>query len=399
MKGVRLRFWFWIAGGAALFLLANLRLRIFPHILILFWLLLPILSLVFSLLSRSKLELQISTAPSALQRNQEGMWQCRLVNHSKWMAFFLRFPELRLRRGRRIRRLELMLRPHESRMIEFPFLLNHTGTYELRAREPWFEDLLGFFWLSFSARYRSNAASCTALPHAVDEQADERMEEVLQDCQTPIDRKSFDALSDEVFSIEPWVQGQSMAHTHWKLSARLQEWMIRHYSEHGHQPLRITLALSSCAAPQPVFSGIEETPLSEQHAHQLALRDQLLDQTRFLLVQSAKTHGTIELATTVQKESFLFPDAPSEDEIDRMLSSLPFEFDECPMPIALRSDQQQLLLIQSLDEGTLGQLLSLRDLGQLFHVLSFKQNTSKELRQRLDEEGISCMWLDEEAAQ
>ena len=92
MKGLRFRFFMWIAAAVILFLLANTKLRPFPHVLLIFWLLLPILSAGFSFLSGRHIDRKEELRPLRLHRGEEGEWILELNNSSRWMPFFLHFP-------------------------------------------------------------------------------------------------------------------------------------------------------------------------------------------------------------------------------------------------------------------------------------------------------------------
>lgn len=396
MKGIRLRFVFWILGWVALFLVANLKLRAFPHIFIVFWSLLPILSLGFSMLMRSKLELRIGVAPTILDCGKQGEWLCELHNHSRMMAFFLRFPQVLITGGKRSLPLDIMLRPGESRSFRLAFELDHIGEYSLKAKTPIFEDLLGFFWLSFAKHFTTVSSQCIALPAADKPVLTEDQAGQLTLYSQPIDRRSFSAMTDEVFSIDPIANGESLAHAHWKLSARMQEWMIKHYSERGRQPISIILdPMSMASSPEARFVDTVNTLPTDAEEAALTDRDHLL-QAAYQLVQmmlSTDSPVVISDRSGDRSEHFMYH---TEAEAARIfLGSFAFKRLNDRWQLNMDRDNRLFIFVQQLDDESLGTLIKQARSGLDFLLISFRGNHDARTVEQLEDHEIRCLWLED----
>lgn len=396
MRGIRLRFILWIGSWIGLFFLANLRLRVFPHILLLFWTLLPVLSMIFSLISRPKLEMKLTAVPMELPHGEKGIWRCVLTNNSRWMAFFLRFPDLVVLEGKRPEAFELMLRPGETRSMQFVCELPYAGCYPLRAKEPIFEDLLGFFWLSFAKRFTESVGECLALPMVSASAFTMEQRSLLSRFRVPIERRSFDTMTDEVFSIDPISPGESLSRTHWKLSARLQEWMIRHYCERSIEPVAVAIHLSPVpAAPSILLDNTKNRDMTKRQKRLLENRDRLLDAAYSVVAEVLQSGGSAECYFSTNDVMVL----RTPDDLlpfGRELSRIPFEGNETAEFSDIHPERRLLLFYDGTDERVLGEMIERKSLGQSFLLISFLANTPREIRDSLHFEGIDCLWLDEE---
>nr|WP_072514276.1 DUF58 domain-containing protein [Ndongobacter massiliensis] len=394
MKGVRPRFFLWVIGLILLYFLANLQLRAFPHILLVFWLLMPILSVVCSLISAGRLTLAVRTEPDHLTREEKGLWRCVLQNRSRWLAFFLRFPELKRKKGHRSHPLELMLRPGETRQVVLPYVAPHAGRYSLQAKEPIFEDLLGFFWLSFSHRFADIRTSCCSLPKMESVVFPAGFLRTFDRFQTPKQRKSFQSLSDEVFSIEPWSHGQSLAHTHWKLSARMQQWMIRHYTDSTREPLRFQYVLQSPSREPSIFlSGITSDADPADEAL-LSRRDTLLEASLAFLQFSLSMGSAVEVQQS-DGSLILFQDSKELTAARDRMGSFPFRVAE--QRLQLQADRRLVLWVQKITPVLVGALLERPAMAQNILVLSFQDTAEASLQHSLKQAGYTCLWLDQKS--
>lgn len=397
MKGIRLRFVFWILGLVALYLLANVRLRIFPHILLIFWLLLPILSIIFSLISRRKLSLEIYVDPSALERGEQGTWLCNLTNDSKFMSFFLQFPNLQLAEGKGYRTVEIMLQPGERRELRLGFTTWYTGKYQLDAEEPIYEDLLGFFWLGFSKQFKAVVSDLYSLPKEDNDIFTEDQENYLSDYRNPVDRKSLNAVTDEVYSIDPIRQGQSLTHAHWKLSARLQQWMIKSYSERELMPLRVIVDCKNFSPePKVEFFGMRRDKQKIDNHQALLLRNRLLDSCNDFLQDALAADLAIELCDRSSHVLGSYHGLFDQMEAAIGLASIPFEQVKRSWHLDSSEERRQVIFVQEIDEETLGSLIRYRDYGIKYLLVSFKENLTEGMDKQLQDNLISTMWIDEE---
>ncbi len=397
MKGIRLRFIFWILGLVALYLLANVRLRIFPHILLIFWLLLPVLSIIFSLISRRKLSLEIYVDPSAIERGERGTWLCNLTNDSQFMSFFLQFPNLQIADGKSFRTVEIMLQPGERRELRLDFTTSYTGEYELDAEEPIYEDLLGFFWLDFSKQFKAIVSTLHSLPREDDQIFTEDQENYLSDYRNPVDRKSLNAVTDEVYSIDPIRQGQSLTHAHWKLSARLQEWMIKSYSEREMMPLRVIVdCVSYNPAPKVEFYGMRREIVKMDNHQGLLLRNRILDSCNVFLQDALSADLEIELCDRSSNVLGNFHGIVDQMGASIRLASIPFDLPKKSWHLDSTEERKQVIFVQEIDEETLGSLIRFREYGIKYLLISFKKSIAAGMDKQLQDNNITCMWIDEE---
>ena len=396
MKGIRLRFVFWVLGLVALYLLANLKLRVFPHVLIIFWILLPILSIIFSYASRKKLKLRIEVDPLYINRDEPGTWLCTLRNESRHMSFFLQFPKLKFLEGRKKPKpFEIMLQPGEERHLRLFFQADYSGHYSLDAEEPIYEDLLGFFWLGFSRDFNRISSDLFCLPRLKDEIFNDRQARLLDEYRQPQDQKSLNAVTDDVFSIEPLRQGQSLAHAHWKLSARLQEWMIKHYSDNELQPLRIVLDLKDIDWEGKVrFQELENEPLSEDLIRMLNNRNRILDSVYSYMNILLSLKTGVELCDRTGSSPVSYYGPEEIEAVGQKLSALAFKEEKSAWGLDLSPDRKQLIFIQEIEEDTLGSLIRYKEYGLQFLVISLRSGLSDHIEKQLRDNLVSCLWID-----
>lgn len=389
MKGVRPRFFFWLIGAVALFLLANTKLRPFPHILFLFWLLLPILSVTFSFFSGRHISRKEELNPLRLQYGEEGEWILELRNDSSLLPFFLHFP-FPSPQGKAT--TEVIIAPGEDKRLSFPFYAPYIGTYTFSSGEPIFEDLLGFFKLQFSGR-GIRTAECFALPKRVEDLPFLRSSEEEEG--TVVERRSLTLVTDELFSVDPLQEGEPLSHTHWKLSSRLQKWMIKHYSDVEQQPIRLLVDVQPVAYDGSArFIGMKSKSDSKVE-EALALRTAFLD--RFYTTAITFLEKGIYIDAGDRYSQLIHLQSPAEAEaLGVWIAHLPFSGSSRPWRLSQTPDRRQLIWIQVIDESTLGSLLQYESLGIDFLVLSERAQQTEEILSALSRSSLDVYWLDEE---
>lgn len=393
MKKIRPRLLSWILGWLVLFLLANIRLRPFPHILLIFWSLLPILSVLFSRFSANKLKAGISIHPRFLERKTPGTWLCKLTNESPFMAFFLTFPSLKVSHKGKNEMAKIMLEARESRELKMEFELPYTGPYVLKTEDPLYEDLLGFFLMPFKKQKIIKSVNCYALPAAsvsVYEGRKGSMDTGLGTGNVP---KSQNTRSDEVFSIEPYNQGENLANTHWKLSAKLGKLMIKHYSETEQKPLHIIVHTYHCPAPEAHFLPGPEESLDDKTKKLLEERTFFLDHVASLCLSLSNKRQLVELADESGEYNYVEQKQNPED-IRFWLAQLPFETKDKTWHMEAIGDKEQLVLVQRFDQQTLGNLLKIYDSGIEFYCGSFLSMNDDEMINQVKKSPLKLIWLD-----
>ena len=392
IKRIKARFVFWAIGLLILFLLANTKLRPFPHIIIIFWGLLPLLSIIFSKLSDRKLKARLTINPGILNIDEKGQWICELKNESHLMAFFLRFPDL-FTDEKKKKLLELMLQPQEEKKLVLSFTLPHVGPYTLKTREPIYEDLLGFIRLNFDDSQISHMVNCYLLPS---ENIDKPMTftSVFDELGRPVPRKNLTSVSDEVYSIDPMERGESFSHVHWKLSARMQEWMVKHYSDYDQEPARIIIHTAPSKSPSVYFTLEGENKLEPEDEKLLDERDFFLNYICSLAATFLDKDKSLHLADC-RSQYKPFRGYGDMEGLRLYLANIPFDTGDLHWKMESFGDKPQLVFIQKFGQSELGNLIHFAELGIYFICFSFKSMNDSEMIERVEKSIISCIWLDE----
>lgn len=391
MKSLRARFYLWLCGWPLLFLLANLKLRPFPHILIIFWTLLPILSLAFSLYFVKKIDKKEEIYPLRLRYGQRGEWTIHLTNRSSIMPFFLHFAIPG--KAQKKKYIAIILQPGETRDFKLPFLLPYTGKYQFTFGEPIFEDLLGFFNIPLTAGAKVlKKEDCFALPAPL-EKINEDFKTVSSLSEKGGNRKALQLLSDEIFSIDPLREGESMAHTHWKLSARLQQWMIKNYSDFDREPVRFIIDPQSVDYDgEAVFS--DHIHVSQEIQRIMEERTNFID-IFYRSALSLLSKG-VDLDLADKSCNFIhLTSAKHEDKLSFFLASLPYLGINNNWRLTHSYEKKQIIWIQKLDEIDLGSLIKYKKLGISFIIFSFKSNMSDDVYEKLQNSGLDYSFIDE----
>ena len=393
MKRIRPRLISWILGWLALFLLANLRLRPFPHILLIFWSLLPLLSILFSHFSANLLKAEIRIQPRFLERNTPGLWICELTNESRFMAFFLTFPSLKVSHKGKNEKARIMLAPKEKRELKMQFELPYTGPYQLKTEEPSYEDFLGFIQMRFKEKKIIESVDCYGLPSARAFFLERKNSPSAYGLEASKDHKTQTASSDEIFSIDPHTQGETLAHAHWKLSAKLGKWMIKHYSDNEQEPLHIIVHTYECPSPEAHFLPGPLEPLSDRDRMLLEERTLFLDRVSALCLSLSNRRQVLELADESGDYTY-FEQKQTPEDIRFWLAQLPFHTENKEWQIEAIGDKEQLVLIQRFDEKTLGNLLRLYDSGISFSCGSFQSMNEEKMISQVNRSPLQMIWLD-----
>ncbi len=394
MKGIRLRFIFWAVGWIALFLLANIRLRVFPHILLIFWMLLPILSLGFSLTMRRRFHRKESLEPLRLIHGERGTWIMALDNQSHLMPFFLHYPIPSKKSHQQ--QTEVMVAPRSERIIRIPFDTPYIGVYTFAAGEPYVEDLLGFFRLTLPA-HTNQTLKCLALPARVEGfkpfsgslgKADDQV----------VDHVSLTQQSDEIFSIDPMRDGEGFSHVHWKLSARMQKWMVRHYSDVDQEPFRmIAVPRSVKFSGRARFSGLrsQENPMVDERMRE---RTHFLDLFFSAVLDLLDLGYPVDIGDREGELHHLSPIASDDDRLGVLLAQLPYQSANESLRLSQTEGNPQLIWVEQLNESIFGSLLNYQRLGFEFRLITVRSQIQTDLIQKLEQSAIESIWLDEETS-
>ena len=369
MKRLTIRFYFWLASLILLYLSLNFKLRIFPHILLIFWALLPLVSLVYSILLRRKLVINIDLSNRYLERGTKGELIYYLENQSKWHSIFMKL-ETSHKKNR-----SFLLYPKEKKSLQMKYSINRVGPLSIEIKQPIFEDLLGFFYLQSKEAMKSPClyGLPKEVPYTFTLKKEKSDEEVLQ----LANKKSLNPSSNEVFSVEPIKPGQSLSHTHWKLSARMQEWMIKHYDDFEETSWDIKIDLNN----YDLNSSDEK----------LRNRTKLLDLVYSLAKELFEHTQKIKVSFRRQLEKEVY----NLEELGYFLADLPLRGPRENNYFFDQNKAKNILFVESFDEEKLGLLLNSLSYGTNFILFSYKENLDEKIKKRLEESKLSILWMDE----
>lgn len=225
---VRFGFWLWLLMLPVIAITLQFKLRPFPHILLLFWTLVPLWAWIALKLASSALRIELLVPSRSIHRNRTFDVILRATNKSAFSAVQLMIPDENIpsllvpRKGR----AERILRAKAF----------HIGHYPLPDRSIYLEDAFGLFLMPAKVE----ASPALILPDLQNAEIP-----VAESTSTKPVKSTRRTGQDEVSHIEPYLPGTPMRKIHWKLSARMQEWMMRHYDEESD--VQVTLVV---LAPQ-----------------------------------------------------------------------------------------------------------------------------------------------------
>lgn len=219
------RFLLWLVFFVLSIISAHFKLRLFPHVLILFLALIPLISLLFGLFLKRKIKLEVIAISETIERKQVGLWQLVITNNSKVQPAYCQIKQ----EGEKTQ--DLFLNPNEQVTVDLHKLSQHTGLlsvphYSLK--------LLDGFRL-FKFKLKSPVAKTITVLPLVDKTLFNHSlnYRVVSESKNALVQSSLQ--SDELDLIRPLQQGDSMKRVHWKVSARLGEWFVR-MDETGPEP-------------------------------------------------------------------------------------------------------------------------------------------------------------------
>lgn len=220
------RFIVWLFLLFASIITSHFKLRLFPHVIILFLILIPIVSLIFLFLLKKKLKISLTSNAHRLTHRQQAEFILNISNESKWQPVFMRLIR------EKVPKINISLNPNQHFSYPIHKSAQHVGYLE----PPQFElQLYDAFKLFRVGIYLNDVESLLVLPRLDSQDSSlEVNQNLVEDIRQALVVQH--AQQDELQAIREMVQGDSMRKIHWKLSARLNDWQVRH-DEQGPQPL------------------------------------------------------------------------------------------------------------------------------------------------------------------
>lgn len=231
---IRLRFIFWFLALIATYISASTAPRTFPHFIIIFLILISIAGVLSLYVFYRHIHIKVFTEQLTITRDQQALWEMSITNHSKFNSIKLI-----------LNKEALLLAPLETHRLTYQQPVEHVGPVVFDVQlDLRLVDALGFFnkkitlpvfpiidVIPFVTSDRSTAIS------------------PLLEGETTTHRSPLAYLAqEELDTIHPLQPNQPLKWIHWKLSARLQTWMVRTFVEDSST--KVLLILDS----QPIYN-------------------------------------------------------------------------------------------------------------------------------------------------
>lgn len=371
---VRARLLFWLAGAVALFFALQYFNERFLLVFFLFYLLIPLVSLIHGLILKHFLQTDISVRSESVERGDVAEWNFNAVNrhYTQTMAFRLLMKEgsVSSRQGR-IHQNDLLL-PRSAKMMKIMLSSQHTGPLRCGRVRLHLQDVGGFFrFKKFDSAKTDNFPEILILPKRLPAGAADNLWSGWFDSDMITAAKS-ETETDEIDRMRPMQKGDRLRDIHWKLSARLGDWMVRQYEKAGEKSVRLILDL-----PELYFETI-----NEESERLLSMRDVMLDTaytaTENLVSQEVsvtlKTYTPFVLEQQVEHVSEI-------ELIRRQLAMINFQ-KVVSLDEMLHNEMQNYthqviyLLTCNIDDDTIALLRVLRNRVQGLHVEWFVDRTT-----------------------
>jgi uncharacterized protein (DUF58 family) len=283
---LRARFFLWALYVVVSFAVMQLALRPFAYAFFFFALLLAPVSLLVALYQRSRLHIEFSEEMEYVPRGQKVSWVLALTNPL--------YQTLRIEEDQ-----PFLLQAKSNWRRTYSRSASHTGPTPSPRPTLWMSDPMGFFQLKLSYEKPNDIY---VLPHPVSWTGPALgMGDLLSVIQRPVSGMSDVSEWTSSRLLRP---GDPMKRIHWKLSSRLQEWVVR--EEEGHMLSHIVMLLD----------------MPEEFQEDLSKRDDFLDRVAGLKLQSAAAeHAHLRAYLPMKTHTKFF----QSQEVLKQLARIPLD--------------------------------------------------------------------------
>ncbi|MDO5015808.1 MAG: DUF58 domain-containing protein [Eubacteriales bacterium] len=201
-----------------------------------------------------------------VERGETAYWHFDLSSSSLWASSYIYASYLSEQGGETEYLNPFPVKAKEKLRISLELTSRHTGPLRPYSLELRILDPMGFFSLKLSSFQAEAFDPILVLPRSLVSILDKEESRAYLDEGEAISKKSdFDL--DEIDLIRPLRPGDNRRDVHWKLSARLQEWMVRQYEKADENELFFVFNL-------PAVSQSEN---AQDRAYHYLVRDLVLD--------------------------------------------------------------------------------------------------------------------------
>lgn len=264
-----LRFYIHLVLILAALILNHLGKWPFLQSVIIFLALIPIISLFFGWILKSRLRLDLETEAELVERGDRATWLIHLKNPSYFLPLVCeaRLQSAKLFPDQAHIEKQIQIPARGERLLRFEHLARHCGPLELAVLDIYAMDPAAFF--RFRITQSKNLESLDkiyVLPQKQEVTHRERMSEQELDQGSFIAKKTLSEI-DEIDRMRPMQSGDRLRSIHWKLSARVNDWMVKQYEKAEE---RQVLFLFDLPKVDPALS-------SPNREAELFLRDTMLE--------------------------------------------------------------------------------------------------------------------------
>lgn len=232
--------------------------------LLVFLILTPVLSWISLLLRKRSLHWQLVAHTPLVERGERASWGILCQNQS-----LIGRSKITLtcwdESGNIIEYGDLLGGKLKEKTYCLELVTRHTGPIKPPRFVVRLEDAFGFFSVPLKSLKEEGFPEILALPLSLSTELMKGESAQVVEAGEDTSKKS-DVDLDEIDRMRPMQPGDPMRSIHWKLSARLQNWMVRVYEKADEESLTILMDLPEC-------TGIKNTDID----YQMTRRDRILD--------------------------------------------------------------------------------------------------------------------------
>lgn len=224
-------------------------------VLFIFLLLLPILSLIIVIVGRATVKVYVDVDNTRVEKDTDVGYSIRITNDS-----FIPFPfieaHLSVPEDNGVRcieqRMMIPLVPFGVREIKQTVRFHYRGQYEIGVLDMRIKDPLGLFSASLD---QSICHTIIVYPRMMEMTTPH--ENSTTETPTDLTRRAITSERSEQANIRNYVGGDSLKDIHWKLSAKMEDLLVRDYNTNNN---RHTFVIADLNAPRPEKKASDEEP-------------------------------------------------------------------------------------------------------------------------------------------
>lgn len=239
---IRPRFYFWLTFVFLLWLGTHLGDWNWANLLLIFLLLLPLFSLLSAFLLRQRIRLEAGGQMNYIERGRVARWIYSLKTPRSMGAFVL-LTQFREKNGES-ESSEMVLRGGEQFDMAIEMIGRHTGMLRPADMQLRILDSFAFFSLKIGDLDEQSFPQIAVLPRSLTDVSEKDESRRVLDSADQISRKS-ETQTDEIDRMRQMQPGDRIRSIHWKLSARMQQWMVRQYEKADEAQIHYLMHLPS----------------------------------------------------------------------------------------------------------------------------------------------------------